>query len=147
MTGTNHLQTLDIDQVQEGTRYTANPTKNALNHNHRAGTITTSNLKHTTDPLKINREAERLQENALHTSEHTQATNLLTSQTGPRQVTHVVMTTNSDDATNGDAKKINKEPTNYMKKKVAEEQNIRKKKKKENELKITDAKCNDAPTA
>ncbi len=57
------------------------------------------------------------------------------------------MTTNSEDVTNGDAKKINKEPTDYMKKKVAEEQNIRKRKKKENEPKITDAKCNDVPTA
>ncbi len=145
MTETNHHQTLDTDQVQEEIQYTANPMRNALNHNHRADTATTSNLKLTTGPPIVNKEPEHRQENNLHISEHTQATNLHTSKTEPRRVTHAVMTTNSDDATNGDAKKRSRELTNYMKKTVAEEQNIRKKKKRESSTKNDDAKCNDGP--
>ncbi len=145
MTGTNHHRILDTDQAQEETQSTVNPT-GAHNHNPRADTTPVNKHRSTISQLIINKEAEHRQENDPHTSEHTRMTSLHTNKAEPRQVTHDVMTTNSDDATNGNAKKKNKELTNCMKKKAAEEQSIRKKKRKENATKNDDAKCNDEPT-
>jgi hypothetical protein len=73
-------------------------------------------------------------------------TNLPINKTGLRQTTHADTKMNNVSATNGDAEKKSNERTNCMKKRDVEEQIIRKKKNKENATRITDAKCNDAPT-
>ncbi len=145
MIGINHHQTLNTDQAQEETQSTVNPT-GAHSHNLQADTTLVNKRRSTISQLIINKEAEHRQENDPLTSEHTRMTNRHTNKAEPRLATHDVMTTNSDDATNGDAKKKSKELTNYMKKKAAEEQSIRKKKRRENATKNDDAKCNDELT-